>query len=49
MDPNSEGVKFEMSPELRAALLKAGIHPAEGPQQLTGDAEQRQRRAQSPR
>jgi hypothetical protein len=32
MDPGSAGVRFEMSPEIRAELLKAGIHPAEGPQ-----------------
>jgi hypothetical protein len=49
MDPNSEGVKFEMSPELRAELLKVGIYPDEGTQRLTDDAGQRQRRTQSPR
>lgn len=32
MDPDSAGVQFEMSPEIRAELLEAGIHTAEGPQ-----------------
>ena len=32
MDPGSAGVQFELSPEIRAELLKAGVHPAEGPQ-----------------
>jgi hypothetical protein len=32
MDASSAGVRFEMSPEIRAKLLEAGIHPAEGPQ-----------------
>jgi hypothetical protein len=31
MDQCSTGVQFEMSPEVRAELLKAGIHPAAGP------------------
>jgi hypothetical protein len=31
-DPGSAGVHFEMSPEIRAELVKAGIHTAEGPQ-----------------
>jgi hypothetical protein len=34
MDPSSAGVKFEMSPEVRAELLRAGIHAAEDPQDL---------------
>ena len=29
MDPGSTGVQFEMSPAVRAELLKAGIHTAE--------------------
>ena len=32
MDLSGAGVQFEMSPEIRAELLKAGIHTAEGPQ-----------------
>lgn len=32
MDIGSEGVRFEMSPEIRAELLKAGLQPSEGPQ-----------------
>ena len=32
MDPSSAGVRFEMSPEVRAELLKAGIRAADGPQ-----------------
>ena len=32
MDPSSAGVQFEMSPAVRAELLKAGIHAAGGPQ-----------------
>jgi hypothetical protein len=32
MDLSSAGVQFVISPEIRAELLKAGIHPAEGPQ-----------------
>jgi hypothetical protein len=39
MDLSSAGVQFEISPEIRAELLMAGIHPAEGPQQLTRDDE----------
>jgi hypothetical protein len=39
MDPSTAGVQFEISPEIRAELLKAGIHPAEGPQQLPQDDE----------
>jgi hypothetical protein len=39
MDPSSAGVQFEISPEIRAELLKAGIHPAEGPQPRPRDAE----------
>jgi hypothetical protein len=39
MDPNSEGVKFEISPELRAELLKVGIYPDEGTQRLTHNDE----------
>jgi len=31
-DLSSAGVRFEMSPEIRAELLQAGIHAAEGPQ-----------------
>jgi hypothetical protein len=31
MDPSSAGVRFELSPEIRAALLEAGIHAAEVP------------------
>jgi hypothetical protein len=33
MEPSSAGVRFEMSPQIRAELLRAGILPAEGPQQ----------------
>ena len=29
MDPGSTGLQFELSPEIRAELLKAGIHTAE--------------------
>lgn len=29
MDPSSTGARFEMSPEIRAELLEAGIHPVE--------------------
>ena len=32
MDLGSAGVQFEISPEIRAELLEAGIHAAEGPQ-----------------
>jgi hypothetical protein len=32
MDLSSAGVQFEISPEIRAELLEAGIHAAEGPQ-----------------
>jgi len=39
MDSSSAGVKFEMSPEIRAELLEAGILPAEGPQQRPRDDE----------
>jgi hypothetical protein len=38
-DPNSERVKFEISPELRAELLRAGIYPDEGTQRPTHDDE----------
>jgi len=31
MDLSAAGVRFELSPEIRAELLKAGIHTAEGP------------------
>lgn len=30
MDLGSAGVQFEMSPEIRAELVEAGIHPVEG-------------------
>jgi hypothetical protein len=39
MEPSSTGVQFEMSPEVRAELLKAGILPAEGSQQRPQDDE----------
>ena len=39
MDPSTTGLQFEISPEAGAELLKAGIHPAEGPQQLPRDDE----------
>jgi hypothetical protein len=39
MDLSSAGVQFEMSPEIRAELLKAGIHPADGAQQEPPDDE----------
>jgi hypothetical protein len=39
MDPSSAGVQFEISPEIRAELLKAGIHPADGLQQRPRDDE----------
>ena len=39
MDSSSAGVQFEMSPEIRAELLKAGIRPAEGPQESPRDDE----------
>jgi hypothetical protein len=39
MDPSSAGVQFEISPEIRAELLKVGIHAAEGPQQRPRDDE----------
>jgi hypothetical protein len=32
MDLSSAGVRFEMSPEIRAELLEAGIHAAKDPQ-----------------
>ena len=44
MEPDSTGVRFEMSPEIRAELLEAGIHPAEAPQQSTGHDEPPQAR-----
>ena len=31
MDLSSAGVQFDMSPEIRTGLLKAGIHTAAGP------------------
>ena len=39
LDPDSAGMQFEMSPEIRAELLKAGVLPAEGPQQRPRDDE----------
>jgi hypothetical protein len=39
MNLSSAGVQFEISPEIRAALLKAGIHPTEVPQQRPQDDE----------
>lgn len=39
MDLNSAGVKFEMTPEIRAELLEAGIRPVEGPQESPPNAE----------
>jgi hypothetical protein len=39
MDPSTAGVRFEISPQIRAELLKAGIRPAEGPQRLPQDDE----------
>jgi hypothetical protein len=39
MDLSSAGVQFEMSPEIRAELLEAGIHAAEGPQDSPRSAE----------
>ena len=31
MDLSSAGVQFDMSPEIRTGLLKAGVHTAAGP------------------
>jgi hypothetical protein len=45
MDQSSAGVQFEMSPEIRAELLKAGIHAVEGPQEPLREGECRERRA----
>ena len=39
MDLSSAGVQFEMSPEIRAELLEAGIRPVEGPQESPRNAE----------
>lgn len=39
MDLSSAGVQFEMSPEIRAELLEAGIRPVEGPQESPWNAE----------
>ena len=39
MDLSSAGVQFELSPEVRAELLKAGFLPAEGSQQRPRDDE----------
>jgi hypothetical protein len=39
MDPSSAGVQFEISPEIRAELLKAGVQPAKRPQQRPLDDE----------
>jgi len=32
-DPDSDGLRIEFSPENRAAVLEAGMQPAENPQQ----------------
>ena len=37
MEPGGTGVQFEVSPEIRAELLKAGIRAAEGPQDPPAD------------
>jgi hypothetical protein len=42
MDQGSAGVQFEISPEVRAELLKAGIRPVAGPQEPPRDYEQNQ-------
>jgi hypothetical protein len=39
MDQSSAGVQFEMSPAIRAELLKAGIRAAEGPQEPQREGE----------
>jgi hypothetical protein len=39
MDPSAAGVKFEVSPEIRAELLKAGIHVADVPQEPLREGE----------
>lgn len=39
MDLSSAGVQFEVSPEIRAELLKAGIHAAEGLQDSPRNAD----------
>jgi hypothetical protein len=45
MDLSSAGVQFEISPEIRAELLEAGIHAAEGPQDSPQSDEVSQPRA----
>jgi hypothetical protein len=37
MDLSSAGVQLEMTPDIRAELLKAGIHPTESSQQRPRD------------
>lgn len=39
MAPSSAGLQFEISPEIKAELLNAGIQPVEGPQQRPRDDE----------
>jgi hypothetical protein len=49
MDLSSAGVQFEMSPEIRAELLEAGIHAAEGrPDSPRSDEAAEPRAAQKP-